>query len=336
MTERFSAGGAAFDIFRNRGRAGVLTGASVAYLVGNLLILSVFVVLAWGSLATLGVAYYDVLTGAFEGKPMEEPNDPRVAALLQALAGVAGAGVILLFLVYLLLAAYEAAIHRWLVRGEAGGGVFGLTLGADTWRVYLCYWVWFFVYIALSIAVGVAASVAAGVLGAALAAAQVDPGVIALIVFPVFCAFYAAMIYVLVRLAPATAVTVGLRRFAFFEAWTATRDRFWAMLGAFLIIILLYLAVYLAVFSVGAVAVLGPMLGAFAAGAAPDAATFYAAMFAPGALAVLVGLYLIMLAVGVICYIAFMGVNARAARAAIEEGRFGPPAAPAAAAPVVS
>lgn len=329
MSETFSAGAAAFDAFRKRGRGGVLTSASIGYVIGMLVLVAGFLALTWSSLGAFGTAYYDVVSASMLGETISDPNDPRLMALMQSVGGVAGFGLIFIFFVYLLLAAFEAAVHRWLVRGETGGGLLGLNLGADTWRLYACYWIWFFVYLGLSLGIGIGLAVVLGVLGVALAGAQADPGMMIGLTILIMCVFYAALFYVLIRLAPATAVTVGLQRIAFFKAWTATRGRFWSMLGAFVLLFVVYLVIYALLAGAAVATVLGPMLGSFAGGAPPDAQTFLASLAQPATLAVLGGLYLVLLAAGMVFYVAFMGVNARAARVAIAEGRLGGAPAPA-------
>lgn len=332
MSETFGVG-AAFDAFKNRGRRGVLTGAAIAYAIGTILIIGAFMALSWRSVAALGAAYYEFFEAAAQGEPPADPNDPRFAALMQAIGGLAGVGIVLLFAVYLLLAAFEAAVHRWLVRGEAGGGILGLNLGADTWRVYLCYWVWFFVYIGLAIAVGIVSGLLGAGLGAAMAGSGSDSGAMVGVIVAIQFAAMLVMLYILLRLAPGAAVTVGLKRFAYFQAWTATRGKFWPMLGAYLILIVLYIVVYCVLFAIGAATVLGPVSGAFAQGAPPDAATFLAALAQPATVIVLSVLYLLLGVIGMVFFVAFMGINAAVARTAIAEGRLGAPPAAAAAQP---
>ena len=123
---------------------------------------------------------------------------------------------------------------RWIVRGETGG-ILGLTLGADTWRVYSGYWVWFGLYLGFYIASVIVIAVAAGVLGAAgdMALTGIVVGVLALVIS-------LAAIYFAVRLAPAAATSVAQGKFSFFKAWTVTRGRFWSLFGAFALLIVLY------------------------------------------------------------------------------------------------
>src|SRR5262249_11160492 len=106
-----------------------------------------------GLLVSASIAYALVVFGCFIG----------FAALLSGLLGNVGGllpqkialdfnpseiGLVLLgelalaFAIALATASYEAACLRWMIRGERGG-LFGLSLDGDTWRVYAGYWLWF-------------------------------------------------------------------------------------------------------------------------------------------------------------------------------------------------
>src|SRR5690606_13392172 len=150
--------------------------------------------------------------------------------------GFVGGLMLWMFPFYILCAAFEAACLRWMIHGE-NAGFMGLSLGAPTWRVWCVYWMWFLLNLAFSLVMGVATAVLAGAIvlstGAAESAASVTP-VLELIQ-------YGVMIYFGVRLAPAAATTIARRKFAFFDAWTVTKGRFWALLGSFAVLWLLYL-----------------------------------------------------------------------------------------------
>src|SRR5262249_50913455 len=128
--------------FRKRERGGVLLGATTAYIVISLAILAAFVAVNWSAFGPVGDWYVRFVSTALQHTGERPPTPPP--ELLSILPGY----LLVLFVTFILLAAYEAACLRWMVRGETGG-LFGLTFGADTWRVYAGYWVWFGVFLVL-------------------------------------------------------------------------------------------------------------------------------------------------------------------------------------------
>ena len=221
---------------------------------------------------------------------------------------------------YILLAAYEAACLRWMIHGETGG-LFGLSLGADTWRVYFSYWIWFLLLIAFYIvcaivAGGAMASVFMGMQGGAepSPAAVIIPLVLGLLVV-------LALIYFSVRLAPAAATSVARRKFAFFDAWKVSKGRFWGLLGAFVLLFLMFM-----VFVIAVEVAFGVMVGMTAMNsvgqAEPQSAEeAFRAFATPQYMAGIVALIVAITIASFLFYIALFGVNARAASLALEEGK---------------
>jgi hypothetical protein len=235
-----------------------------------------------------------------------------------------------LFPFYILCAAFEAGCLRWLIHGDRGGFM-GLTLGAETWRVWSVYWMWVLLNIAFSMALSIVMMVLMGVVAVG---AGGDPTA-TLTVLPVFYVVqYSLMIYFGVRFAPAAATTIARRRFAFFDAWTVTKGRFWALLGSFVLLYLIYAAFGLAMGAVWYVTVLGA--------AAPDlsgigtdparlnqvvlefAQAYLRSLTEPRTWAILGALQVVGSIVALVFYVATFGINARAAQVALEEGKIKP------------
>ncbi|MET0182968.1 MAG: hypothetical protein ABW199_08805 [Caulobacterales bacterium] len=328
MSETFSAG-AAFDVFKKREKGGVLLSATIAYFVLMIVVVGAFIALGWGQIGAFAKAYTDFMGATMSGDPsVNDPSHPIAQAYFQSMLGIAPLYLLFIFIVYVLLAAFEAAVHRWLVRGESGGGLMGLNFGADTWRVYLGYWLWVIVLTGLYIGVIILAVVggfaAAAVFGGGdSSGGMIGGAIIAVIMIVAFCAF----LYVLVRLAPANAASVGLKKFAFFKGWTVSRGRFWSLLGAYLILAVIYLVIASIAYGVAAVIALGPMFAQIAQGGQPDPNVVMQSLSNPSTLAVLGLLYLVVFAVAMAIYLAFLGVGAKAVRVAMAEGRIGAPAA---------
>src|SRR5690349_7003552 len=129
---------ATFFAFQKRAKSGVLLGASVAYVVAAIVIGGIFFAINAATIGPFIGWYAQVMQGIAAGNTAaasQIPPPEGVAVLMLSLLPF-------MFFIYLLLAAFEAGCLRWMIRGETGG-LMGLTLGADTWRVYSSYWIWF-------------------------------------------------------------------------------------------------------------------------------------------------------------------------------------------------
>lgn len=309
---------ATFFAFRKREKGGVLLTATIAYVVLTLAMLALFAWLNWQGMAD----YIGWLTALGETAGKIDPNNPDAMAQMMPPASVMALGpayFLFLLVTYILLAAYEAACLRWMIHGETGG-VFGLSLGADTWRVYLTYWIWFFLGIAVYLVV---VMLMFGMIGGVVVAAQGNPeaaGPGALVGALLMAVAALAFLWLAVRLAPAAATSVARRRFAFFDAWKVSKGRFWALFGAFLLLILMYFVLCIVV-GVAAGVFIGAMMAPLIQA---DPQTPEAAMRAFANPPVLIGLgliYGVMIVAAFVLYVAMFGVNARAAALALEEGK---------------
>lgn len=310
---------ATFFAFKKRERGGVLTGTSVAYLVVAVVLLGAFVALNFQGVGAIIQWYGSLVSAAAEGKS-------PVTAM-----GAVPAGFVMFFLTlipfmfafYILLAAYEAACLRWMIRGERNG-LMGLSLGADTWRVYLTYWVWFGLYLGLSIVFGLLTFVAIGASAFSgnteQAAAMGGPLVLVVTLVRLLVTLFFA-----IRLAPAAATSVGRQQFSFFDAWKVTKGRFWSLFGAFFIVMviaaigeILFGAIVLSI--IGA-SVLPQIMSAGANPSEAQISAIFATLFTAQNAIVLAVAYAILLALSLIIYLLFFGINARAVLAAAEEGK---------------
>lgn len=227
----FSAVQAGLYAFRRRERRFVLTGATIGYLIGACLIGAAFVAAAWPALSGLISWYASVFHAASSGGSPPQP-DPAVFISVAPWYG----GYILATLLW--MSVYEAACLRWMVRGETGG-VLGLSFNGDTARVFLTYVLWMVLWIAFCVAVGLfyGALIAVNAAAPALRILMMVLGALAPL------GLIALLVWVATRLSPAAATSVARQKFAFFGAWGVTRGRFWDLLGAFFIILAIYIAV---------------------------------------------------------------------------------------------
>jgi len=305
MSEKLDA---TFFAFRKR-EGSLLLGAALVYLVFSALIFGVFVALNWSGFGKVAAWFGGVIAAGGESSAVEPPPS--------AFFGVIGGYVVVLVFYNILLAAFEAACVRWMIWGERSGPL-GFNLGAYTWRVYGVYWVWFLLNVASSLVVALLLGIATILLASNdVSTSTLEPFI--------RLGWNLALVYFVVRLAPAAATCIGRRRFSFFEAWTVTRDRFWAMFGAYFLIGLIYLGATIVIFG-GALSLIWPRIGEAAMALGPNPApqqtmAFLTLLAQPENLSVIGAAYLFIFPVFAVLLVLYYGVNARAVRAALDEGR---------------
>lgn len=309
---------ATFFAFRKREKGGVLLSTSIAFFVAMLILVAIIGAVVWALLGSTFMELAQLGMAGGKGDPTSMPAGPPPGIFL-----IFPLELLFLVFYFILLAAYEAGCLRWMIRGEREG-LFGLSLGADTWRVYGTYWAWLVFMIiggiALSILFGVLAGLLAGVLGEAAWVGMTVIGVACLLAF----------IYFPVRLAPAAATSVGAGRFAFFSAWTVSRDRFWALFGSFLLLFVIYLVASIIITGTMFALLFGPVFASMdwtAMQSDPQAFSqaYLEAITQVFSTPASIALYIAMQVVSWVLALTFMvmtfGVNARAVQAALEEGK---------------
>jgi hypothetical protein len=307
-----SFAGFAGDVFRNRGRHGVLIGASITYVIVTVLATAGLIAMAIGALGEYAPWAMSMAQRGPDG-PMEMPPSS-----VMSLIPILFLYVVVSFLVF---AAYEAGCLRWLVRGETSG-LLGLTFGADMWRVWLCYWMWLVVGLGLYIGCAAPIGLVMAIVGVATQNELLTIGFAIAVGAVVGC----LAIWLCVRLAPATATTVALKRFAFFDAWKVTKGRFWVLFAAYVVLWVAYIVASQVIQTVGVMALMGPLLSMIATtGGTPDPESFSAAlMTALASPAIWIGVAVLVvgiLVIGMMFYVALFAVSARAALVAKQEGR---------------
>lgn len=314
---------ATFFAFQKREQSGVLLRLTIAFVIVTVVLCGAFAALFWTNLGPLVQWYGEVIQASARNDTVAIEG----AGLPEGFFGVIGGMLLFMLPLYLLFAAYEAGCLRWMIHGESEGFM-GLSLGAPTWRVWASYWIWLLLNIAFSIVMAVLMGVAVGVM---TVSGGGDPAV-AMTVLPAFYIFqYGAMIYFGIRLAPATATSVARRKFAFFDAWTVTKGRFLPLFGSFFLLYVLYFLATIAFVVVFFSVVLGasaPDLSAAANDPQQLSLVFTAAMQQyfqslsnPQNWIVIGALQLAGVIVGVLFYLGMYGINARAAQAALQEGK---------------
>lgn len=325
MAEKLDA---TFFAFRKREQSGVLLRATIAFGIAAIVLIAIFAALFWSSFAPVLTWYGQAIAASASG----DTASMEAAGFPPQFFSLMGGFLLWAFPFYILCAAYEAACLRWMIHGEVTGFM-GLSLGAPTWRVWSVYWMWFLLNMAFSIVMGIAMTVIVGIFAVSSGGDSTATGAA---VIPAYIIQYGLMIYFGVRLAPAAAATIARRRFSFFHAWAVTRGRFLALLGSFALLYLFYIIASLIIGAVWFVIVLGPNAPDLAS-ALGDPQRFSAVMVEtmqaylqsltePKNWIVIGVLQAISLVMMVVFYIAMYGVNARAAQAALEEGKITPAA----------
>src|SRR6185503_11937585 len=132
---------ATFFAFHKREKGGVLLGASVAF---GILIVLLFIAFGLAIWALMGQDFFTW------SQQMAEMNAKTTPGQLPANFGriflIFPIEMVWLFFFFVALAAFESSCLRWMTRGERSSPM-NLHFGADMWRVYGAYWVWFLYFI---------------------------------------------------------------------------------------------------------------------------------------------------------------------------------------------
>jgi hypothetical protein len=312
---------ATFYTLKHRDRA-VLAPATITLVVIVAALAAAFVGLNWSMLSHLRDLF------SLDAAQSKDPE--RALAFVSGAFGLVGGAFLVMVPLYFAFAAYEAACLRWLIRGEAPGW-FGWRFDDDMWRVYGIYWCWLIAHFAVGMAVGVVSMPIIFATMPIFANNGVPPDFATMlrwqlsVQLPLSTLQYLPLIFIGVRFGPAAATSIARQRFSFLEAWAVTRDRFWQLLGSFALLWLIAgvaLALVLALTTGPILAQLWPHLESF--GRKPSAAdmqSYFSAIFAPQSLMLIglgyLGYFVVLLGLALMSY----GVNARAAMAALEEGK---------------
>lgn len=187
-----------------------------------------YVLIALGLLLIVGVFFVVAVMSLTDLDPTSDPHEIWTALLLFAL-------LVLLVLIFGLLywTMFEAASQRRYVRQEG----FSLRLGADEGRVFVVGLLWVLTLIALN----VAGSIVVGLIGVGLIRAIGFSAI--LIVGLLVIAFAGFLIWFMVRLAPASAMSIRDRQIRFTSAFGAKKRQFWSLFSAYFVMAFIFIAI---------------------------------------------------------------------------------------------
>jgi hypothetical protein len=189
-----------------------------------------------------------------QGLGRQQPTDPTQA--MAVFSHLLPAYAVLLPVTLVINAVVYAAMARAVMR-PADEGVGYLRLGADEVRQILLMLLWFVVAIAGEIVGGLVLAIPTVIL--VMIAQGARPLIIALCLLVAL----AAVIYVIVRLSLASAMTFDRKRVDLFGSWTLTKGHVWKMMGVYALVLGLALVILILVgiISAAVAAVLGGIGG---------------------------------------------------------------------------
>lgn len=246
-----------------------------------------------------------IYAAAFDPLVMEDP-DMMDQVMLENMGRFALGYLVSFVFGILMWILFEAASQRRYMRADG----FSLKLGGDEGRLLVVGLFWLGLMIALYIGMFVLMLVPM-TLGMALGS---DGAIIAgLVTFILFVAYFVVAIWIGVRFSPAAALTIRDRKIRFGSAWRVTKGRVWTLIGSWLVLGLIMMAILIALYIVFAVLAVLSLMPAIQSGA-EDPAEIMAAFASPTFLipAILFGLVYMMLAAGMMHV--FGGPAALAAR----------------------
>ncbi|ANP44668.1 hypothetical protein [Candidatus Viadribacter manganicus] len=311
--------GAAFFTLKRRDRI-VLLPATIVFLVLISLVIGAFVALNWQLLSGFATTF----TQSAQGELMSEEQSLQFVGQF---FGLFGSIFLFLFPIYILIAAYEAACLRWMIRGEAPG-LFGITINKDVWRVWGVYWCWLLVQIVIAMAMSM---LMIPVMFMTMGSMMSNPSPENMmhwqltVQLPLTLLQYAPLIFLGIRFGPAAATSVLRNRFSFFEAWEVTRGRFWQLFGAFAVwtlpFVLLFGVSYAASFLLQYQGDWQHIFQTWPQPNSEEASAIFARTFSVAGMSIMA----IGLAVNALLWLIWAvmsyGINARAALAAQEDGK---------------
>ena len=304
MARPFSFDNAAFHFARNDGPPGFLPKYLTAYAIGIVII----AVVGFLALRPLWEGYMQVFVLISQGAS-ESQIERQLGESILANMGRLGLGYLAMLLVYAAFwSMMECAVLRRYVREEG----FRIGWGADEWRMLAVGLIWMVAFIVAYIAMILATVILVTPIGMM---AQDNPALIGLWTVLVILGLALAWAYFAVKFSPAGAMTIRDEKVVYFDAWGASKGRFWPMLGAFVILAIILYAAMMVLYMIGVFAVMGAAMGGMDFGSGePDPDAVLAAFASPAVWVPLALIYFVMLVFQGFWQYAWAGVPALAAK----------------------
>ena len=238
MANRFSFDNAFLHFARADGPGGFVWKYLLAYILATFLMVGIGYVL----FSPLINIWWDVIGDVSRGMSESEMETILVRRVTEIVGWLVFSYILMLILGLVFWAIFEAAIQRRYVREEG----FRIGLGGDELRLLVVGLIWaVFVIVCYFLSFLVGGLVAGLLFGAFNNAAFFGFGM-----FLSLLATWLVWAWLAIRLAPAAAMTIRDRKIAFFDAWGATRGRFWTLFGSYLVLAVLIFIVWTVMYMV--------------------------------------------------------------------------------------
>lgn len=236
MAQQFSFGNSVLHFAKSDGPGGFIWKYLASYLAVAVCLTALSYALFRPLINIAMGAVFEIISTGMSEPEADQMIEALIARRATEIAGwIVLGNIAMLILGVVFWAVFEAAAQRRLVRDEG----FSLRLGADEFRLVLVGLIW----VGLGIAAQVLSVIFIAVSTASLVYALDNPAGGAIAVLACMALLSGLWIWIGVRLAPASAMTVRDGRVTFFDAWNVTRGRFWTLLGSYLVLAIIVVTI---------------------------------------------------------------------------------------------
>ena len=231
MAQRFSFDNAFLHFARADGPGGFVWKYLLTYVLATLLMVGIGFVL----FRPLISIWWDVVMDVSRGMSEAEMEAILVRRMTEIIGWVVFSYILMLLLGVVFWAIFEAAIQRRYVREEG----FRLGFGGDELRLIVIGLMWAVFMVVAYILSLLVTGILSGLVFASMGGGANSAAFLGLGFFLFMLMSWLVWAYFAIRLSPAAAMTIRDRKIAFFDAWGATRGRFWTLFGAFIVLAIL-------------------------------------------------------------------------------------------------
>lgn len=231
MAQRFSFDNAFLHFACADGPHGFVWKYMLTYVLATVLLVGIGFVL----FRPLINIWWDVIMDVSRGMTEAEMEAILVRRMTEIIGWIIFSYILMLLLGLVFWAVFEAAIQRRYVREEG----FRLGFGGDELRLLVVGLIWAVFIVVSYILSLILTGLLTGFVFAGLGAGGDNSALLGSGFLASMLTSWLIWAYFAVRLSPAAAITIRDQKIAFFDAWGATRGRFWTLFGAFIVLAIL-------------------------------------------------------------------------------------------------